>query len=230
MSKAFVAGTGLEEALKGGRTALNEHDRAVRSYLLALSGDPAITAKVGPYTDAPRPLDLWGGLDLPLQLSFLYAVTVPLDLQITIDAPLVLTRATRFTRTPPQAEAAGAGITLPAQAQRADEAQWFAPLGSVAVDVEHDGRFAASVDDRDGAAESRPLPQRRVVAERQTAHRNKVAICLKVRVSWSNCMSLCPTQRRSSHACLPSEPMLSLFHNLKQLRLQRLSRRRLSGK
>jgi hypothetical protein len=51
-----------------------------------------LTARVSQPEDGPRGNDLWGGLELPPRPSLLYLLTVPLDLEVTLRSPLVLTR------------------------------------------------------------------------------------------------------------------------------------------
>jgi hypothetical protein len=58
-----------------------------------------ITTKVSKPDDAPRPLDVWSALEAPPRPALIYVVTVPVDLGISIEAPLVLTRTARYTRT-----------------------------------------------------------------------------------------------------------------------------------
>jgi hypothetical protein len=48
--------------------------------------------------DGPRPLELWNQLGAEPQPSVMYALTVPLDLEIELEAPLVLSRQARYTR------------------------------------------------------------------------------------------------------------------------------------
>jgi hypothetical protein len=64
---------------------------------LRIDGLP-ITTKVSKPDDAPRALDVWSALDSPPRPSLVYVVTVPVDLGIAIEAPLVLTRTVRYTR------------------------------------------------------------------------------------------------------------------------------------
>jgi hypothetical protein len=64
--------------------------------------DTALTTKVGKPDDGPRLLDLWGALELPPRPALLYTITAPLDLDVAFEEPLVLTRATRYTRPSPE--------------------------------------------------------------------------------------------------------------------------------
>ncbi len=51
-----------------------------------------VGARVSQPEDGPRGNDLWNGLELPPRPSLLYLLTVPLDLDLTLESPLVLTR------------------------------------------------------------------------------------------------------------------------------------------
>jgi hypothetical protein len=55
-------------------------------------------------------LEFWQALEIPPRPCLLYSVTAPLDLDLAVIAPLVLTRNTRFTRRSPEDEAAARGI------------------------------------------------------------------------------------------------------------------------
>jgi hypothetical protein len=55
-----------------------------------------VTGKMAAPDDAPRPIDVWSALEGPPRPSLIYVVTLPLDLELTVDAPLVLTRTERF--------------------------------------------------------------------------------------------------------------------------------------
>ena len=48
--------------------------------------------------ESPRSWDLWAAFDGPPRPSLLYALTVPVELDIFADVPLVLTRTARYTR------------------------------------------------------------------------------------------------------------------------------------
>jgi hypothetical protein len=70
--------------------------------------DPPLSAKVAQGEDDVRPLDVWGALNTWPRPSFGYTLIAPLDLDITIQAPLVLTRTARYMRffgEPEEAEA-----------------------------------------------------------------------------------------------------------------------------
>jgi uncharacterized protein DUF4255/carboxypeptidase family protein len=55
-----------------------------------------VTGKIAGPEDSPRPLDVWSALENPPRPSLIYVVTVPLDLELEVSAPLVLTRTERF--------------------------------------------------------------------------------------------------------------------------------------
>jgi hypothetical protein len=55
-----------------------------------------VQAKVVRTEEGPRPLDLWTALESPPRPALLYVVTVPVDLEIAIEAPLVFTRTARY--------------------------------------------------------------------------------------------------------------------------------------
>jgi len=57
-----------------------------------------VAAKVLKHEDAPRALDIWGALETPPRPALIYVVTLPVDLDLTFTAPLVLTRTARYAR------------------------------------------------------------------------------------------------------------------------------------
>jgi hypothetical protein len=65
---------------------------AVRAY------DLPVATKVTKPNDSPRPLDIWSALETPPRPALLYVVTLPVDLEIALESPLVLTRTTRYVR------------------------------------------------------------------------------------------------------------------------------------
>jgi hypothetical protein len=67
--------------------------------------DLPVQANVSRAEDGPRPLDIWSALVSPPRPSLVYVVTVPVDLEIAIEAPLVFTRTARYA----QVLEAGAG-------------------------------------------------------------------------------------------------------------------------
>ncbi len=58
--------------------------------------DVPITIKLEPPDGAPKPLEVWSAFELPPRPSLCMVVTVPADLEIAFDAPLVLTRTARY--------------------------------------------------------------------------------------------------------------------------------------
>ena len=60
--------------------------------------EPPLVTKVNKPDDSPRALDIWGALETPPRPALIYVVTTPVDLDIAIQAPLVLTRTARYTR------------------------------------------------------------------------------------------------------------------------------------
>lgn len=61
--------------------------------------DPAVVTSIKKPEDSGELTDLWSGLEEKPHPALLYVVTVPLDLDIEITAPLVLTRTARYERT-----------------------------------------------------------------------------------------------------------------------------------
>lgn len=104
-----------------------------------------LAARVGRLADGPRAADLWGALDLPPRPAIFYTVTMPVDLEIAFETPLVLAGPTRrFTRPDAADTARGLGIIR----DRAVAAGTATSIGGV-------------VRDRNGA----PLPDVLVRAE-----------------------------------------------------------------
>lgn len=60
--------------------------------------DLPVATKVTKPNDSPRVLDLWSALETPPRPALLFVVTLPVDLEIALEAPLVLTRTTRYAR------------------------------------------------------------------------------------------------------------------------------------
>jgi hypothetical protein len=58
--------------------------------------DPPIMARMGEKDDSDRLPDLWSSLGMPQHPALCYILTVPMDLDIAIQAPLVLTRTARY--------------------------------------------------------------------------------------------------------------------------------------
>jgi Pvc16 N-terminal domain/Carboxypeptidase regulatory-like domain len=66
--------------------------------------------RVGRPDEGPSPTELWSALTLPPRPALIYTVVAPLDLDITLDAPLVLSATLRVRRSSPAQEAAAAPI------------------------------------------------------------------------------------------------------------------------
>jgi hypothetical protein len=60
--------------------------------------DLPVSTKVTKPNDSPRPLDIWSALETPPRPALLYVVTMPVDLEVALESPLVLTRTTRYRR------------------------------------------------------------------------------------------------------------------------------------
>jgi hypothetical protein len=60
--------------------------------------DPPLTARVAQPEQAVNAFAVWGQLDAFPRAAFAYTLAVPLDLDIAISAPLVLTRTVRYAR------------------------------------------------------------------------------------------------------------------------------------
>jgi Pvc16 N-terminal domain len=64
-----------------------------------------VSARVSQPEDGPRSNDLWNGLELPPRPALLYLLTVPLDLQRTLEAPLILSRNLMLQNIPDKSSA-----------------------------------------------------------------------------------------------------------------------------
>lgn len=60
--------------------------------------DVPISTRVAQSEDETKLLDVWSGLEAVPRPALTYVVTVPVDVEINIEAPLVLTRQARYTR------------------------------------------------------------------------------------------------------------------------------------
>ena len=58
--------------------------------------DPPISARMGEKSDSERLPELWGSLGMPQHPALCYILTAPMDLDISIQAPLVFTRTARY--------------------------------------------------------------------------------------------------------------------------------------
>jgi hypothetical protein len=63
-----------------------------------VSYDPTLSGRLLKAEESPRSWDLWAAFDGPPRPSLLYALTVPVELDLFTDVPLVLTRTVRYTR------------------------------------------------------------------------------------------------------------------------------------
>jgi hypothetical protein len=61
--------------------------------------DLPVATKVTKPNDSPRPLDIWSALETPPRPALLYVVTLPVDLEVMLQSPLVLTRTARYVHT-----------------------------------------------------------------------------------------------------------------------------------
>ncbi len=98
--------------------------------------EPAPTAKVSQADEGQRLSALWTALGVPPHPTLYYVVTVPVDMNMVIEAPLVLTRSARYTRAhidgiSPEVGIQIGGVVRNAQGQ---------PLANVSVAL--DGRAA----------------------------------------------------------------------------------------
>src|SRR5262249_23663935 len=60
--------------------------------------DPAVVTRVESSQDSRNLLEIWNALGLEPHPALCYVVTAPLDLDITLEAPLVLTKTVRYKR------------------------------------------------------------------------------------------------------------------------------------
>ncbi|MHB8644178.1 MAG: Pvc16 family protein [Thermomicrobiales bacterium] len=61
---------------------------------------PAITTQIAQPDETIHMAQIWSALNADARAALCYVVTVPLDLEIAVEAPLVLTRSLRYTRRP----------------------------------------------------------------------------------------------------------------------------------
>jgi Pvc16 N-terminal domain/Carboxypeptidase regulatory-like domain len=72
------------------------------------SGLP-LHSRVGRYDEAPRLSDLWSALTLPPRPALIYSLIAPLDLELALEGPLVLSTSLGFRQTP-QADLGGEAV------------------------------------------------------------------------------------------------------------------------
>jgi hypothetical protein len=61
--------------------------------------DPPLSSRVGDKEESSRLLEIWNALGSPPRPAVCYIVTAPLDLEVVVQAPLVLTRSARYRST-----------------------------------------------------------------------------------------------------------------------------------
>jgi hypothetical protein len=71
---------------------------------------PALPARVLQHDEGPKLLDVWSALSLEPRPAFGYTITAPLDLDLTLSAPLVLTRTLRVRRLATNGQPAPEGV------------------------------------------------------------------------------------------------------------------------
>jgi hypothetical protein len=121
---------------------------------------PLVTRVVQP-DDSPRTLEVWSALNMDPRSALHYVLTVPLDIELAIDAPLVLTRTLRYKRdeTSSEEHIQIGGIVRDAAG---------APLAGITVAV--DGSAVGALTNADGAfvlrsVSSGPVPLRVTLAD-----------------------------------------------------------------
>lgn len=62
--------------------------------------EPPLATRVSQVDEGQRLSAVWTALSVPPHPALYYVVTVPVDMNLVIEAPLVLTRTARYTRTP----------------------------------------------------------------------------------------------------------------------------------
>jgi len=107
--------------------------------------EPPITTRIAGKDEDSRLLDIWSALGAQLHPALSYVVTVPLELDVVIEAPLVLTRRVRFGST------ALTGTLVEAGAHIGGTVRDVHGRPLVGVTVKLDGRAGGgSTTDRDG--------------------------------------------------------------------------------
>ncbi|ABQ90048.1 Pvc16 family protein [Roseiflexus sp. RS-1] len=121
---------------------------STRAAMLALLDDPPITARIATGDEGPRLLEVWNTLEQAPRPSLLYIMTIPVDLDLAIDTPLVLTRMLRIRQ---RTEAGGSAEHMRIGGVVRD--QHGTPLEGVVVGIEggaietvtnNEGRYALS--------------------------------------------------------------------------------------
>ncbi len=98
--------------------------------------EPVPTTKVSQADEGQRLSAIWTALGVPPHPALYYVVTVPVDMNLVIEAPLVLTRSARYTRTKAGEMAPEIGIHIGGVVRNAEGE----PLANVKVAL--DGRAA----------------------------------------------------------------------------------------
>jgi hypothetical protein len=98
--------------------------------------EPVPTTKVSQADEGQRLSAIWTALGVPPHPALYYVVTVPVDMDLIIEAPLVLTRTARYTRTKTDEMAPEIGIHIGGMVHSAEGE----PLANVKVAL--DGRAA----------------------------------------------------------------------------------------
>lgn len=145
-----LADAGERTTVRDLRSAVTsaELGSATCAAMLALLDDPPITARIATGDEGPRLLEVWNALEQAPHPSLLYVVTIPVDLDLAIDTPLVLTRMLRI-RQRTQAGVAAEHIRIGGVVRD----RHGAPLEGVVVGIEggaietvtnNEGRYALS--------------------------------------------------------------------------------------
>ena len=104
--------------------------------------DPPLCTQVVTPEESGLLLDVWSGFDVPPRPALLYVVTVPLELDITFEAPLVFTRIARYAhpfddQRPPESSLHIGGVVRDRSGR---------PLANAVVSVDGRPATAASTD------------------------------------------------------------------------------------
>jgi hypothetical protein len=105
--------------------------------------DVPISTRVVQPEDGQRSLDIWSGLGAKPRPSLVYVVTAPVDLEIAVRSPLVLTRTVRYRRSPPDEREQQETRTQVGGVVRGASG---APLAEIRIFVEGSARQATLTD------------------------------------------------------------------------------------
>ncbi len=105
--------------------------------------EPPITSRIGDKDENGGFLDIWSALGTPPRPALCYIVTAPLDLDVAIQAPLVLTRTARYLPTGSRATPE-TGIHIGGTVRDKDGQ----PLGDVTVRLESSAADGSKTDMR----------------------------------------------------------------------------------